>query len=126
MVTLNIFIIISMASCNQLGTTCILFSCCNVTCTCGQLQVFEYGTAQLQGNVHTCTEGASHMFQMCPACILDASHIWHKRVWQLIKCCCSFIVRFCACMDASHSGWISHVLDTPSTHSEHIRMLPLS
>ena len=45
-------------------------------------------TAQPQGNV--CT---------CPRRIPDLV----KRAWQLHKSCCSFIIRFCTCMDASHA-----------------------
>ena len=41
-----------------------------------------YGTAQMQGNVRTHSECASHMsciaFQMHVACVLDAFRIWQK------------------------------------------------
>ena len=50
---------------------------------------------------------------MHPRRVLHASCMcsgW-KRAWQLIKSCCSFIMRFCTCMDVScvHSGCVSHM-----------------
>ena len=33
--------------------------------------------------------------------ILHASHIWKKRAWHSHTSCCSFVTKFCSCMDAS-------------------------
>ena len=70
-----------------------------------------YGTAQLQGNIRTHPKCTSHASQMCLASILDTSHVWQKRARQLIKSCCSFIARFCACTDAFcvHFGLLLHL-----------------
>jgi len=58
----------------------------------------DYGTTQMQDNVRT------HL-----ACVLDMSRVWWKRMWQLFKSCCSFIVSFLARTDASR-GHSRHVL----------------
>ena len=64
---------------------------------------WHYGTAQLQGNVCTCSRRVLHASQMrfshipdvmCPTRILDASCIWQERAWQLIKSCCSLLQGF--------------------------------
>ena len=55
-----------------------------------------------------------HLSQVCPAYVLDVSRIWQKGVRQLRKSCCSFIVRFCNCMDVDvsrlHLRCILHML----------------
>ena len=58
-------------------------------------------------------------FHTCPVCVLDASHIW---AWQLIKSSCSFIMRFCTCMDVSYM----HILEVSCMRSSCVRMLPWS
>ena len=42
-----------------------------------------------------------HTFQTCLAHIPDASLSGEKGAWHSPMSCCSFIVRFCACMDKS-------------------------
>ena len=54
-----------------------------------------YSTAQLQGNVRTRFRRVSHAFWTRPSS--SEKGAWHSRT-----SCCSFIARFCACMDASH------------------------
>ena len=55
----------------------------------------KYSTAQLQGNVRTRFRRVSHAFWTRPSS--SEKGAWHSRT-----SCCSFIARFCACMDASH------------------------
>ena len=59
------------------------------------LWIRMYSTAQLQGNVRTRFRRVSHAFWTRPSS--SEKGAWHSRT-----SCCSFIARFCACMDASH------------------------
>ena len=71
------------------------------------------------------------------ACIPDVFCMHSgKKAWQLCKSCCSFIMRFCACMDAScarfghilHASQTcpAHVLDASRMRSRPMQMLPWS
>ena len=80
-----------------------------------------YGTAQLHGNICMGPRYALHASCMNAFCMHPAS----KRVWQLHVPCCSFIARFCTCMDifCVCSGRVSHLC---KKRLGHVQMLPWS
>ena len=86
------------------------------TCTCTIIHAVH--TKYIPSAPRLC----SQVSQMHPARVPDTSHrmcsghIPHltKKAWQSRTSCCSFIMRFCTCMDASrvHFSRISHASQT--------------
>jgi len=109
----------------QLGCFFIWF-CLLLFYACSkQPQLTNYGTAQLQGNVHTHPRCILHVFCMHPTCVL-----WQKRMWQLIFKSLLQLYREVLCLhrhiSCAFQMHLVHVLDTSCMCSRHVQMLPWS